>query len=151
MNKRRELEYRIESEDQIQFFVRWAESMVRKGLAAGTVMAYLGRERRNKDQNAKLWPMLTDISRQCDAVIDGVAQKAQPEDWKDILTAAMRSHQRVAQGVDGGVVFLGMRTSRMKKAQFCELIELIYAFGAERGVIWSEKSKAKFDEYRVAA
>lgn len=151
MTKRREIAYPVKSEHEIQFALRWAESMIRKGLAAGEVVVYLGRARRNLDQNAKLWPMLTDISRQCDAVIDGVAQKATPEDWKDILTAAMRSHQRVAQGVDGGVVFLGMRTSKMRKAQFSELIELILAFGAERGVVWSEKSKQKLEELRPAA
>jgi len=62
----------------------------------------------------------------------------EPEDWKDVFTAALRKHHRIAEGIDGGFVFLGMRTSKMTKEQMIELIELMYAWGTERGVEWSE-------------
>lgn len=43
-----------------------------------------------------------------------------------------------------GFVALGQRTSTMSKGTFSELVELIFAFGAERGVRWSEpKRKAE--------
>ena len=61
------------------------------------------------------------------------------EDWKDVLTANWKREQRIAQGIDGGIVMLGQRTSKMTMAQMSELIELMYAFGAERGVIWSHQ------------
>ncbi len=35
----------------------------------------------------------------------------------------------------------------MSKRDFSELIELIYAFGAEKNVVWSEKAKNAYDEY----
>lgn len=82
--------------------------------------------------------MLRDVSRQVRWAVNGALVNMEPEDWKDVFTAALRKHHRVAQGIDGGFVFLGMRTSKMTKDQMIELIELIYAFGAEREVKWSE-------------
>lgn len=93
---------------------------------------------RTLDQNAKLWPMLTDVSKQVRWPVDGELAYMAEDDWKDLFTAALRKHQRMAKGIDGGVVMLGSRTSRMKKAEFSDLIEIIYAFGAEHGVQWSE-------------
>lgn len=107
--------------------------------------------RRSKDQNKKLWPMLTDVSRQVQLCINGEMVWAQPEDWKEVFTACLKREQRMAQGIDGGLVILGARTSRMRKAEFCELIELIYAFGAERGVKWSEPAIQVYEQYREAA
>lgn len=90
-------------------------------------------ETRTLDQNSKLWPMLQDISRQ----VDWYGQKLTDEEWKDVFTAALKK-QKVVPGLDGGFVVCGQRTSSMPKREFCELIELMYAFGAERGVVWSE-------------
>lgn len=60
-----------------------------------------------------------------------------PDDWKDVLTANWHREVRMAAGIDGGVVMLGQRTSKMTKEQMAELIDLMLAFGAERGVIWT--------------
>lgn len=92
---------------------------------------------RSLDQNALLWALLTDLSRQVMWPVDGELVKLEPEDWKDITTAALRREMRVAKGIDGGHVMLGTRTSRMTKRDFSDLCELILAFGAARGVEWS--------------
>lgn len=86
--------------------------------------------------------MLRDFANQIQWQVNGVLTYLEPEDWKDIFTAALRKHHRVAQGLDGGFVFLGMRTSKMTKEQMIELIELMYAAGAERGVKWTEDESA---------
>ena len=45
--------------------------------------------------------------------------------------------------LDGpGVVPLGFRSSRLTKAEFSDLIELIYAFGAQQGVTFREPKEA---------
>lgn len=93
---------------------------------------------RTLDQNALLWATLTDIARQVQWPVDGKMQRLEPEDWKHILSAGLKRHQRVAQGIDGGFVILGQRTSRMTIMEMSELIELCHAFGAEHGVKWSE-------------
>ena len=56
---------------------------------------------RTLDQNAKLWAVLTDISRQVEWHVDGRMQKLEPEDWKDILSAGVTKSQRVAAGIEG--------------------------------------------------
>lgn len=94
--------------------------------------------RRSTDQNALLWSLLTDIAHQ----VDWYGQKLSTEDWKDVLTASLR-RTRVVPGIDAGTfVPLGMRTSDMSRQEFSELIELIYAFGTERGVRFHEQEEA---------
>lgn len=88
---------------------------------------------RNLEQNAKLWAMLSEVSKQ----VDWYGRKLTPENWKHVFTASL-SKQDVVPGIDGGFVVLGKATSSMSKREFAELIELIYAFGAERGVQFSE-------------
>lgn len=97
---------------------------------------------RTVDQNAKMWAMLTDIAKQVDWFVDGKMQKLSADEWKDILTAGLKKHQRIAQGVDGGFVILGVRTSRMRVADMIELIEFIQYFGTEKGVVWSKEDMA---------
>ncbi len=84
---------------------------------------------RTLDQNALLWPLLTEVSRQ----VDWYGQKLTEDEWKDVFTAGLRK-QKAVPGIDGGFVMVGSRTSKMSKAEFSDLVELIYAFGAERGV-----------------
>jgi hypothetical protein len=92
---------------------------------------------RSLDQNSKLWPMLHDVSKQVDWVLNGKTCKLSPEQWKDVFTAALK-RMNIAPGIDGGFVMLGNRTSKMPKKDFGELIDLIYAFGADKCVVWSE-------------
>jgi hypothetical protein len=95
-------------------------------------------ETRTLEQNSKLWPMLQDVSRQ----VEWYGQKLTDEEWKDVFTAALK-RQKVVPGIDGGFVVCGMRTSTMPKSLFCELLELIYAFGAQHGVVWSDPKEAR--------
>lgn len=99
-------------------------------------------ELRSLEQNAKMWAMLGDVSKQVPWSVNGYMTNLDADDWKDIFTAGLTKHQRVAQGIEGGWVLLGSRTSRLKKEQMCELIEYIYAFGAQHDVIWSEPHEA---------
>jgi hypothetical protein len=90
--------------------------------------------RRSVDQNSLLWARLTDVASQ--VVWHG--EKLTPEDWKDLFTASLR-RMRLVPGIDPGTfVPVGMRTSDMGKAEFGDLLELIAAFGAERGVVFSD-------------
>jgi hypothetical protein len=58
-----------------------------------------------------------------------------PEEWKDVLSSAYRKESaRLAMGLDGGVVMLGMRTSQMGKREFAEFIEFLQSVAADRDV-----------------
>jgi hypothetical protein len=96
-------------------------------------------DRRSTDQNELLWALLGDVSRQVQWVVNGEKTFMNSIDWKDVFSAALRKYQRVAIGIEGGVVFLGMHTSKMTKAEFSDLIELILSFGNEHGVKWNEQ------------
>lgn len=94
--------------------------------------------RRSIDQNAMLWAMLSEVSRQ----VVWYGTKLSPEDWKDVFTASLRKARDVP-GLDAGTfVPLGMRTSEMTKGEFADLITLIQAFGAERGVVFADDQEA---------
>ena len=98
----------------------------------------IGDPRRSLEQNDRMWAMLTEVAEQVEWPIDGKMQKLHPDDWKHILSAGLKREQKVAQGIDGGFVILGQRTSKMTKREMSDLIELILAFGAERGVKFSD-------------
>lgn len=91
--------------------------------------------KRTLDQNALLWPLLECFAAQLEWPVNGRMVKMTAEDWKDLLSAAYRREsQRVAMGVDGGMVMLGLRTSKMNKREFSEFIEFILSVAADRGV-----------------
>ena len=118
----------IKGTDDRQKIVRWAQ-----GVPVGTTVEFRA-PRRSNDQNNLMWSLLSQISKQ----VDWYGQKLSSEDWKDVLTASLR-RTRVVPGIDAGTfVPLGMRTSQMTKDELNQLIELIYAFGAERGVKFRE-------------
>lgn len=89
---------------------------------------------RSLDQNAKLWPMLQDIAKQC----NWHGMRLKEDEWKDLLSAGLVQSKVVPNLEGNGFVILGQRTSKLTKSQFAALIELLYAFGAERGVVWTE-------------
>ena len=97
-------------------------------------------ETRSTEQNSMFWSILNDISRQVEWPIDGRLSKLEPEDWKHILSAGLKRHQRIAAGIDGGFVVMGQSTSKLSKAEMSELVTLCHAFGDERGVKWSRTS-----------
>ena len=90
-------------------------------------------ETRSLEANARMWAMLTDISEQ--VVWHG--RKLTPEEWKHVFTASL-SKQDVVPGIDSGFVVLGKSTSQMSRREMSDLQELMAAFGAERGVDFSE-------------
>jgi hypothetical protein len=100
---------------------------------AGTRIEFR-RSKRTLPQNDLMWSRLTEISRQ----VEWYGQKLAPEDWKDMFTASLRK-ARVVPGLDpGSFVVLGLRTSDMSKEEMGNLLDLMDAFAAERGVVFQD-------------
>lgn len=120
----------ISSRDNLVTAFRFCESL-------GYGKAYMVEVKpftRTIEQNKILWAMLTDVSEQ----VNWHGNKLSNEDWKHIFSAAL-SQQRVVPNIDGnGFVVLGKSTSKMSVAEMSDMIELIQAFGAERGVKFNE-------------
>lgn len=90
---------------------------------------------RSLDQNAAQWPILEAFSEQLEWPVNGKMVKMTADEWKDVLTAAFRNEtSRLAMGLDGGVVMLGMRTSKMTKKEFSNWLEFLNSVAADRGV-----------------
>lgn len=89
---------------------------------------------RTPDQNAKMWAMLSDISR---AKPEGRTHT--PETWKQLFMHALGHEVRFLMGLNGEPFPVGLRSSRLNKAQMADLITFIAEYGDRHGVRWTEK------------
>jgi hypothetical protein len=125
-------------------------------LAAGKREVLITEPKRSNEQNALLWAVLHDLAEQVGfkparwrgntCLEDGgyvllsdvpTAKRITAEQFKDLLTAALR-RPRMFAGIDGGVVAVGMSTSRMTKREMSALIDSAFAWGADLGVQFSD-------------
>ena len=88
---------------------------------------------RTLDQNAKMWVMLTEISK---AMPDG--RKWTPETWKAAFMHTLGHQVQFCEGLDNSGPFpLGFKSSKLNKAQMADLITVIQEYGDRHGVQWS--------------
>lgn len=103
---------------------------VKAHLMAGQPMVVEVKERtRSLEQNARMWAMLADIGRQ----VDWYGKKLTPDAWKCVFSASLKK-QDVVPGLHGDFVVIGQSTSKMTVREMTDLMELMGAFGAEKGV-----------------
>lgn len=94
--------------------------------------------RRTLPQNDRMWAMLTDVARQKDH--HGV--KYTPDQWKVIFMAACGREFVFIPALDGqGFIPWGQSSSDLSKQEMTDLIEFMFAWGAENGVVWSDPSE----------
>ena len=95
----------------------------------------IGAPGRTLSQNDKMWAMISDVSR---AKPEGRTHT--PEIWKALFMSACGHAVQFEQGLDGTPFPIGFRSSRLSKPQMSDLIEFIYSYGAEHGVVWSDET-----------
>lgn len=94
--------------------------------------------KRSTEQNSRMWAMLTDVAEQ--VAWHGVNLRA--TDWKFIFLDALKREVRMVPNIDGnGFVNLGRSSSDLSKAEMSDLIELIFAFGANHGVTFHDPAE----------
>jgi hypothetical protein len=112
---------------------RRAEEEVRR--APDEWIVTVSEPNRTLEQNAAQWPILDAFAKQLQWPVNGQMVWMTDEEWKDVLTAAFeRETVRVAMGLDGGMVMLGLRTSKFPKGKFSDWLEFLNATAAARGV-----------------
>jgi hypothetical protein len=84
----------------------------------------VGEPTRSLEANAAMWPILDAFAKQKQWPVNGKLEWISSEEYKDILT----------QGLDGGVVMLGKRTSKFSKKRFSEWLEFLHATAAQFGI-----------------
>jgi hypothetical protein len=96
--------------------------------------------KRSNDQNRKLHAMLGEIADQ----VEWAGAKRDTDTWKRLMVAAWcRATGETVEflpAIDGkGVDIVFRHTSEMTKAEVSDLIEFVYAWGADAGVVFTER------------
>lgn len=99
---------------------------------------------RSLAQNRMLWACLHDISQQ----VVWYGRKLDSESWKNIFSAAQHQQDTVP-GINGGFVVLGKSTSKMRVSEMRDLVEIIFAFGAEQGVKWKSDTWREYEQFQA--
>lgn len=91
--------------------------------------------RRTLPQNDRMWAMLTDVAQQ--ATHNG--RKYTPDQWKVLFMHACGREVQFVPSLDGAT-FLpwGQSSSDLSKQEMTELIEFIFSWGAENGVVFHD-------------
>ena len=101
--------------------------------APGNAVVNVREGKRTLDQNAKMWAMLSDVSR---AKPDG--REHTTEVWKELFMHALGHQTQFEMGLDGQPFPVGFRSSRLTKSQMADLITFIAEYGDTRGVRWTD-------------
>lgn len=117
----------LKSESQIELAKQYIDQA-----PTGSVMR-LSKPVRSLDQNAKMWALLSAVSR-----TKPQDRHHTTETWKRLFMHACGHEVQFENGLDGQPFPSGFATSRLTTEQMNELIEFIYAWGSKNGVIFVE-------------
>ncbi|TPM53236.1 hypothetical protein FJ959_22145 [Mesorhizobium sp. B2-2-4] len=91
--------------------------------------------KRSLPQNDRLWAMLTDVA----AHMKALGRDYTTEEWKLLFMSAWGREIRFLPGLDQKTfVPVGQSSSDLSKQEMTDLIEFIYAWGAENGVTFND-------------
>ena len=91
--------------------------------------------KRTLPQNDRLWAMLTDVA----AHQKSKGRDYTTEEWKLLFMHAWGREVRFLPGLDNkSVVPIGQSSSDLSKEEMTDLIEFIFAWGAENGVKFND-------------
>jgi hypothetical protein len=109
---------------------RWS-----RDLPAGTRVEYKA-PRRSLPQNDRLWAMLTDVATQK----EHAGRKYDPSQWKVLFMHACGREVQFIPSLDNATFIpWGQSSSDLSKVEMTELIEFIFAWGSEHGVVFHDR------------
>lgn len=101
--------------------------------------------RRTLDQNSRLWAMLTDVAMQK----LHAGRRYTPDQWKVLFMHGCGREVQFIPSLDNSTFIpWGQSSSDLSKEEMSELIEFMFSWGAENGIVWSDPS---LPEYSAAA
>ena len=90
--------------------------------------------KRNDDQNARMWAMLSDISR-----AKPEDRHWTPETWKCAFMHSLGHQVRFCEGLDNSGPFpMGFKSSRLTVRQMADLITVIGEYGDRHKIRWTD-------------
>lgn len=95
--------------------------------------------RRTLTQNDFMWALLTDVSQQ----LTWHGKRLSPDNWKLVFMSGLKHELQIIPNFHGdGFIPIGFSSSDLGKEEFSDLIELIQAYGAEKGVVFHAPAEA---------
>jgi hypothetical protein len=119
-------------------------AVIKPALQAGQRMVIeVKPETRSNAENNLLHALIDEIAKK----LEWAGKKRDPEVWKRLLVAAWcRVHGEsveILPALDGhGVDIVPARTSKLSRKECADLIEFVFAWGAEQGIQWEERIAA---------
>lgn len=99
--------------------------------------------KRTLPQNDRMWAMLTDVAAQK----DHAGCRYTPDQWKVIFMHACGREVQFIPSLDGSTFIpWGQSSSDLSKAEMSELIEFMFAWGAENSVVFHDDAQAEAAE-----
>lgn len=91
--------------------------------------------KRTLAQNDRMWAMLTDVAQQA----THMGRKFTPDQWKVLFMHACGREVQFLPSLDGATFIpWGQSSSDLSKVEMTDLIEFIFAWGAENGITFQE-------------
>jgi hypothetical protein len=91
--------------------------------------------KRSLPQNDRMWAMLTDVAAQK----EHADRKYTPDQWKILFMHACGREVQFIPSLDNSTFIpWGQSSSDLSKQEMTDLIEFIFAWGAEHGVVFHE-------------
>jgi hypothetical protein len=116
---------------------RWARSA-----PSGTRVEFK-EVKRTLPQNDRMWAMLTDVSKHA----THMGRRYTPDEWKVLFLHALGKEMTFLPALDGTTfVPYGQHSSDLGKSEMTALIELIFAWGAEHGVVFHDRAEVPQQE-----
>jgi hypothetical protein len=110
----------------------WVDRAVSQHQPGGAWTMEVRAAKRTDEQNAALWGLLSQVQRQR-PTHNGVAMTA--DLWKAVFMQAAGAEITFIPTLEGNGMFpLGLRSSRLTKAEFADLLEFILAWCAREGL-----------------
>jgi hypothetical protein len=95
--------------------------------------------KRTLPQNDRMWAMLTDIAQQK----EHCGRKYTPDRWKVLFMQACGAEMEFVPTLNGDSFMpFGYRSSELSKQEMSDLIEFMFAWGAENGVTFHDQQEA---------
>ncbi|MCA6114290.1 recombination protein NinB [Bradyrhizobium sp. WSM 1738] len=118
--------------------IRWIQ-----GTPDGTRVEFKAPQR-TPEQNDRMWAMLTDIVTQHARFNGTDGRKYTTNEAKVVFLHACGKEVQILPSLDGKTfVPYGQSSSDLSVAEMHDLIEFMFAWGAENGIVWSDpKEKA---------
>ena len=144
--------FTITSMDSLRQLWPVMKTLIGDFLQLGAVVISIGKEGRTAAQNRLMWPLLEDVSNQ--ATLNN--EELSASEWKCVMMSSfLKLHKGVEPklrlGLENEIVMLNYSTRDLSKKDFSALIEIIYAAGVMRGVKFTDKSMAVYEEWAKAS